>query len=105
MPKLPNNPKKNEKKVEQVMDEIKIKYLINMSEKYLNNTLESKEKENIVNASRSLFYETLYESLADSELNKRLQFFAVMAQHFGQNKPMNRQKAKDLKEMIKYIRV
>ena len=76
-----------------------------MSEKYLNNTLERKEKENIVNASRSLFYETLYESSAASELNKRLQLFAVMAQHFSQNKPMGSQKAKDLKEMIRYIRV
>jgi len=87
------------------MDEIKLKYLITMSENYLSNTLEKNEKENIVNASQHLFYQTLFESSADSELNKRLRLFAVMAQHFNQNKPMHSQKAEDLKEMIKYIRV
>ena len=86
------------------MDREKIKYLVDMSEKYLNNTLERNEKENIVNASQSLFYQILHESRGDIELNKQLQLFAVMAKHFSQDKPMRRRKIEDLQKMIEYIR-
>jgi hypothetical protein len=89
--------------MEQVMDEIKLRYLINMSKRYLKNTLGKKEKKNVVDASQSLFYQTLYEDTADSELNKRIRLFAVMAQHLSKDKPMCLQKTEDLQEMIEYM--
>ncbi|MBW1894651.1 MAG: hypothetical protein JRI91_13280 [Deltaproteobacteria bacterium] len=85
------------------MDEIKLQYLINMSKRYLDNKLESNEKNSVEAAAKSLFYQTLYEDSPDSELNKQIRLFAAMAQHFSKDKPMSHQKAEDLQEMVAYM--
>ena len=89
--------------MEQFIDEIKVQYLINMSKRYLNNRLENNEKKSVGYASKSLFYQTLYQDLPDSELNKKIRLFAAMVQHLSKDKPMSHRKTEDLQEMVEYM--
>ena len=85
------------------MDELKLQTLINMSNRYLDNSLEKHEKKGVEDISKSLFYQSLYDDLPDSKLNKQIRLFAIMAQQFIRDKPMSNQKLEDLKKMVDYM--
>ena len=87
------------------MDSEKLQSLINMSIKYLDNRLDVHEKKSAEEVSRNLFYQTLHgDDPPDSELNRKIRLFAVMAQNFSNNKPMSSQDIEDLKGMVAYMR-
>jgi radical SAM superfamily enzyme YgiQ (UPF0313 family) len=88
---------------EDSLDWIKLRYLINMSNQYLDSSLEKENKGNILEDSQKIFYQTLYEDSIDPELNKQAQLFAVMAQNFCQEKPLCPEKAEALQKMITYL--
>ena len=85
------------------MDEMKLQTLINMSNRYLDNNLEKHEKKSVEDISKSLFYQSLYDDLPDSELNKQIRLFAVMAQQFSKDESMSNQKLEGLKAMVDYM--
>ncbi len=85
------------------MDEAKLQYLINMSRRFLDNKLENHEKKSVEDISKSLFYQTFYEDLPSSELNKQIRLFAGMAMNFIKDKPMSSQKIEDLKKLVEHM--
>lgn len=85
------------------MDVKKLQYLINMSKRCLGNKLGNNEIKSVDDASKSLFYQTFYEDLPNSELNKQVRLFAAMVQLLIKDKPMLDQKAEDLQEMVEYM--
>ena len=87
------------------MQRIQLRFLVNMSKRYFDNTLENKDKQNIKNASQSLFYHTLYSDTADSHLNRQIRFFSVMTRRFSKDKPMSNKNIADLQQIIEYMQI
>ena len=85
------------------MDKSQVQYLVNLSKQYLDDELTIDNKDEAVKMSQDLFYQTLVDDQADSELKKRLQLFSVLTRQLSQGQPLCSQKRDDLRGTVEFL--